>query len=280
MPFFQRGSFKDFMGNLAMAFNELRDEPSQAIPAVVTRNQERRREAGRTNATIDWLASQPGGAAYAQMIDAGATPSDAIRAYMEDARSGLDAPTVQTILTPEGGEVAVQWDEQAGQWIPLVAPEGAIPSPPDLSEGERQLVLFGNMQSTVMPVIDGLEETYDPSNFQDAAARSVPLFGNVFQSEIGQQYEAAARAWAEGALRLQTGAAATQDEINRTMETYFARPGDTPNTIAFKRQLRQAFTQNILGMGPAGAPQAPVIEPTGGADVNAQVLELESLLGQ
>lgn len=58
MPFFQRGSFKDFMGNLAMAFNELRDEPSQAIPAVVTRNQERRQEQATANRTADWLESQ------------------------------------------------------------------------------------------------------------------------------------------------------------------------------------------------------------------------------
>ena len=280
LPFYQRENFGRFMDALAVGLNELRDTPSQVIPAMVAQRQERRREEARTNATIEWLAGQPNGAPYVQMIDAGGSPADAIRAYMEDARRGLDAPTVQTILTPEGGEVAVQWDEQAGQWIPLVAPEGAIPSRPDLSESETKLVLFGNMQSTVMPIIDTLEETYDPSNIQDAAARALPVVGNVFQSDTGQQYEVAARAWAEGALRLQTGAAATQDEINRMMETYFARPGDSPNTIALKRQLRQAFTQNILGMGPAGAPQAPVIEPTGGADVNAQVLELEGLLGQ
>lgn len=58
LPFYQRDTFRDTMGNLALAFNELRDTPSQALPAIVTRNMERREQARRSNRTADWLESQ------------------------------------------------------------------------------------------------------------------------------------------------------------------------------------------------------------------------------
>lgn len=284
LPFYQRDRFGDFMGALAVGLNELRAQPSQAIPQMIERRQERQQQERQGNATAQWLASRPDGAAYAQLIQAGASPSEALAAYMQSARAGVEAPRVETILTPEGGEVAVQWDEATGQWVPLNAPEGAIPRPPDRNEGENRLALFGSLQQTTQPFIDRVEETYDPSNIQDTAARNVPLVGNFFQSEVGQQYEAAARAWAEGALRLQTGAAATQDEINRMMDTYFARPGDTPNTIALKRDLRRAFTDTILGLtGNLGVNVAPVTgsaAPAGQRSVDDTVSELEALLGQ
>ena len=286
MPFYQRPRFADFMGSLAVGLNELRQRPSEAIPQIVAANQQRRQDTRKSNATASWLASQPNGAAYAQLIEAGSSPSDALAAYLEASRSGTQAPRVETILTPEGGEVAVQWDENSAQWVPLNAPEGAIPRPPDRSEQENKLVLFGSLQSTTQPFIDRVEAQYDPSNIQDAAARSIPLVGNFFQSEVGQQYEAASRAWAEGALRLQTGAAATADEIQRTRDTYFARPGDTPNTIALKRDLRRAFTDTILGLtGNVGVQVAPLsgagsAAPTGGVSMSDVAAELNAVLNQ
>lgn len=285
LPFYQRPRFADFMGALAVGLNELRQEPSTTIPQIVAANQQARKDTRQRNATTDWLASQPGGSSYAQLIQAGASPSEALSAYIQALRSGTEAPRVETILTPEGGEVAVQWDERAGQWVPLNAPEGAVPRPPDRTEQENKLALFGSLQSTTQPFIDRVEETYDPANIQDAAARSIPIVGNFFQSEVGQQYNAAARAWSEGALRLQTGAAATQDEINRMMETYFAQPGDTPNTIAVKRDLRRAFTDTILSLtGNLGANVAPVTGagPTatpGVPSIDQTVDEVEAILG-
>lgn len=286
LPFYQRPRFADFMGALAVGLNELRQEPSTTIPQIVAAGQQARKDTRQRNATTDWLANQPGGSSYAQLIQAGASPSEALSAYIQALKSGIEAPRVETILTPEGGEVAVQWDERAGQWVPLNAPEGAVPRPPDRSAEENKLALFGSLQSTTQPFIDRVEETYDPANIQDAAARSIPIVGNFFQSEVGQQYNAAARAWSEGALRLQTGAAATQDEINRMMETYFAQPGDTPNTIAVKRDLRRVFTDTILsltgnlganvapvaGAGPTATPEVPSIDQT--------VAELEAVLNQ
>ena len=54
-PFYQRDTFRDFMGNLAIGLNELRLNPSETIPAVVTRNQERRQERATANRTVEEL---------------------------------------------------------------------------------------------------------------------------------------------------------------------------------------------------------------------------------
>lgn len=63
-------------------------------------------------------------------------------------------------------------------------------------------------------------------------------------------YDAAATQWAEGALRIATGAAATPPEMERTKKSYFAQPGDTPQTIAFKAQMREMYQRSIeRGLG-------------------------------
>lgn len=55
MPFYQRENFGRFMDALAVGLNELRDTPSQAIPAMVAQRQERRREQATANRTVEEL---------------------------------------------------------------------------------------------------------------------------------------------------------------------------------------------------------------------------------
>jgi hypothetical protein len=77
-PFYQRGSFQDFMGNLAIGLNELRLNPSETIPAVVTRNQERRQERATANRTVEELRRR-GRDDLAGAIESGSlTPRDAM----------------------------------------------------------------------------------------------------------------------------------------------------------------------------------------------------------
>jgi hypothetical protein len=58
LPFYQRDRFADVMGGLAVGLNELRGQPSQAIPAIVARGQDRREDRRQRNMTADWIASQ------------------------------------------------------------------------------------------------------------------------------------------------------------------------------------------------------------------------------
>ena len=125
-----------------------------------------------------------------------------------------------------------------------------------LSERQSQLVLFGNQMQNMQPVLDNLETQFDPANIGDAAASATGTFGNFVKSQEKQLYDTAAAAWAEGVLRIQTGAAATQPEIERVVRTYFAQPGDTPETVQFKRQARETFFESVAAAS-GGAVEAP-----------------------
>jgi hypothetical protein len=125
-----------------------------------------------------------------------------------------------------------------------------------LTEKQSQLALFGNMMNTTMPVINDLEEKFDPANLRDNIAARGGIVGNYIKSPEYRKYETAARAWGEGVLRIQTGAAATQSEIDRVFTTYFAQPGDEPEEVSFKRQLREAFAESI-GVAGGGAVATP-----------------------
>lgn len=172
------------------------------------------------------------------------------------------APTVQKVTLSDGSEMAVQWDPASSAWIPINAPEGGGSLKPQkgMTESQSKLTLFQTLQTETQPVLLDLETQFDPANINDAAARSTPIAGNFFQSEQGQIYNSAARAWAEGALRIATGAAATPEEMQRTLGTYFAQPGDTPNTIAFKAQMREMYNRainNSLGQSSGGSLPLP-----------------------
>lgn len=141
--------------------------------------------------------------------------------------------------------------------------DGNVDAKPDkLTERQSQLVLFGEQMDATQPVLDELETRFDPANVGDAAAAAAGVFGNFLKSEEKQLYETAAEAWAEGVLRIQTGAAATQPEIDRVKNTYFARPGDSARTVMFKRQMREQFKQSVVAAaGGAIAPDDPDVVP-------------------
>lgn len=170
-----------------------------------------------------------------------------------------EAPTVKKVLLPDGSEAAVQWDPnnpghdgQPGAWVPIDAPQGGRGLTPKdkLTESQSKLTLFRSMQSETQPFLLEMEKRWNPANIQDAAARSLPIGEAFFQTQEGQMYSAAASAWAEGALRIATGAAATPEEMKRTIKTYFASPGDTPTTVAFKAELRNMYDRSIQrGLG-------------------------------
>ncbi|WP_147296834.1 phage tail tip lysozyme [Paracoccus thiocyanatus] len=169
------------------------------------------------------------------------------------------APTTKNVTLPDNSEVMVQWNPQTQVWDAAPIPQGGTTgtgAPVKLTESQAKTTLFSRMQEETAPVLNQIEQGWNPANVADAAARSLPIAGNFFQSEEGQIYRSAAEAWAEGALRISTGAAATQPEIDRNMRIYFAQPGDTPNVVAFKQRMRDMYNRAIqasLGENP-GAP--------------------------
>lgn len=209
---------------------------------------------------------QPGPDGQAQVLFDGNTPEPGFRlasqqeeqAYGGPGQIGPDGkfyplenaasePLVRNVKLADGSEVMVQWNQQTQKWDPAPIPEGGSGGQPrdKLTESQSKITLFQTLQTETAPVLDQIEKIWDPANIPDAAARSTPIAGNFFQSQQGQIYYSAASAWAEGALRISTGAAATEPEIQRTLKTYFAQPGDTPQTVQFKNQMRAMYERSI-----------------------------------
>lgn len=170
------------------------------------------------------------------------------------------APVTKNVTLSDGSEVMVQWNPEKRVWDAAPIPEGGTLGTgggAGLTESQAKTTLFATLQNETAPVLSQIESIWDPANIGDAAARSTPIAGNFFKSEQGQIYDAGAAAWAEGALRISTGAAATEPEIARVKNTYFAQPGDTPNVVEFKRQMREMYSRAI---------QASLGNPAAGGD--------------
>lgn len=84
LPFYQRSRFGNTMGNLAMAFNSLRQRPDDNIPRIITGQRATREQDAAKNRTIEWFLSQPDGARYAEMAEAMGTQV-AFQVYQADA---------------------------------------------------------------------------------------------------------------------------------------------------------------------------------------------------
>lgn len=68
---------------------------------------------------------------------------------------------------------------------------------------------------------------------------------NVLQSSDQQVYRQAQRAFTEARLRKESGAAIPQGEYDTDAQTYFAQPGDKPETVRKKRAARQAVLNGL-----------------------------------
>jgi hypothetical protein len=70
---------------------------------------------------------------------------------------------------------------------------------------------------------------------------------NFLQSREGQSYRQAQRAFTEARLRKESGAAIPPSEYDNDARTYFAQPGDAPETIKQKQAARKTVLESIAG---------------------------------
>jgi len=116
LPFYQRDRFSNTMGNLAMAFNTLRQRPDENIPRIVTGQRAAREQDSANNRTVEWLSSQPGGERFAGLVESIGAAA-ALQAYQQ----AQPAPAYQTV---RGSEIGLEGP--AGDRLYNVAPDGKI----------------------------------------------------------------------------------------------------------------------------------------------------------
>lgn len=168
--------------------------------------------------------------------------------------------------------VPVQNSDGTVTYIRRSQAEGRIVPPRStgdkLTETEAKGTLFWRQMSSAEEAARGLAgPTFDMANL--GSQLGVRMAGsdmtNWLAPEKAQQYAQAAEQWAEAYLRLKTGAATTADEIKRNARAYFPQPGDLPQTILQKNQMRARAIDDvsiIAGRGvdkspPGGSPPAP-----------------------
>ena len=279
--FYNRDSFKDTAATLAQGFGRMGIMGMEDLADQVAGQ---RTEAKARNKTVEYLRN----AGRDDLADAVESRSlngrDAAGIMFAQPKSkGYET---KVIKLADGSEAMVERKKGTNDpWQPSRLPEGATTgtgeSTKDLTADQSKLTLFRSMQTETQPVLLALEDQFDPANFQDPTLARIPIAGNYFTSPEYQMYQTAAAAWAEGALRIATGAAATQPEIERNIKTYFAQPGDTPQTVAFKSKMRDMYDRSVLrALGqetkgvalPVPTPKDFAENPTGGDYPNAPAI--------
>ena len=253
--FFQRDTFKDTAANLAQGFAAMGSSPAlQKMTADVA---SQRTESKAKNKTIEYLRTN-GRGDLADAVESGSLGIRDAAVIMFEKPKALGYET-KTITMADGSEVMVEREKGTNNpWQPSQLPEGGTAGGGGnvkLTEAQGKLTLFKTLQTETQPVLLALEKQFDPANLSDPTMARIPIAGNYFASPEYQMYTTAAAAWAEGALRIATGAAAQQSEIERNIKTYFAQPGDTPQTVAFKSQMREMYNRAVngaLGQAPTG----------------------------
>lgn len=155
--------------------------------------------------------------------------------------AGVDAQGNPVFFQPAkgGGAPAV---------IPGVTPPPREEKPPTESQAKAQT--FYSQMTTANKEINNLEkEGFNPTKISSQIETSLagtPLTAVV--SPKAQQARQAQEQWAESFLRVKTGAAATQGEVDRNVRTFFPQIGDSPQVIAQKARARKQAEQDVLQM--------------------------------
>ena len=256
--FFQRDSFKDTAALLAQGFGRMGIMGMEEIADDIAKQ---RTENKARNKTLEYLAQMPNGEELVKLAEIAGPAAVAKQVLAQRFAKPKDVEYETKILKlADGSDVMVERLKGTNDpWQPSQIPAGGTTGSgapvKKLTEGQSKLTLFQTLQTETQPVLLALENQFDPANLKDPTMSRLPIAGNYFKSPEYQMYETAAAAWAEGALRIATGAAAQQSEIERNIKTYFAQAGDTPQTVAFKARMRDMYSRavnNSLGQAPTG----------------------------
>ena len=83
LPFYQRPTFSNLMGDLALGFNQMRLRPDPGLAQRIGGYRQQREQQAQTNRTLEYLQQQPGSEAFLEMIRAGGQPAAVLQAYQK-----------------------------------------------------------------------------------------------------------------------------------------------------------------------------------------------------
>lgn len=190
--------------------------------------------AGREGGGVEDLAL------HKRAIAAGLTPGT--DAYNQFMLNGGVKKNARIVYGPDGNPIFYE------------GPAGGEEKP--LREFEAKAVQFYKRMSDSLPRVEKAENALMGENggpsMLDTFADNFGSAGNFIKSKEYQTYQAAAREWIAGLLRLDSGAAVPESEFQRYFSTYFFAPGDNEQTREAKRQARITAMEALKGIQPPG----------------------------
>lgn len=213
----------------------------------------RRQQAPAAPQSMTAPVSQPSGPAGAVAPSGGVAVPAAAQDAMPEAPAAV--PGFRMRAAPAG----YQW---RGDGLIEPIPGGpADPRTQGLTEAQSRSNFFGAQMRMGDEVLRGLNV---PSNAMLLAYRNLPSVPvNYGASANDQMYFNAARLFAAGVLRKETGAAMTPGEVLDVAERFFPTPFDRPQVIEQKARARQQIISSIAAELPGGQLRGELPSTTG-----------------
>ena len=114
--------------------------------------------------------------------------------------------------------------------------QNATTPPKAPTEGEKNSLSFFNRMKEAINNLEKVEQTIAQGGFGAQVRLKLPTW---LQTEEEKLYSQAARQFTEARLRKESGAAIPDSEFENDRITYFPQIGDSPSTLAQKRQARE-----------------------------------------
>ena len=110
VPFYQRPTFSNLMGDLALGFNQMRLRPDEGLAQRIGGRRQQREQQAQTNRSIEYLKQQPGSAPFIEYINAGMSVPQALQLYQQSRQQAVAEPmrgieVGDRIVNPVTGEV-------------------------------------------------------------------------------------------------------------------------------------------------------------------------------
>lgn len=125
-----------------------------------------------------------------------------------------------------------------------------------LNESEGKATLYLSQMVDASNTLDALEAKGVKPSPVSVAATNTP-YTNWMASSEQQKVAQTQRQWAEAYLRAKTGAAATADEVNNNIRTFFPVVGDSAEVIKQKATARKQAEEAMLAPVGRGADRVP-----------------------
>lgn len=175
-----------------------------------------------------------------------------------------DARGRNQVVTGGDGTVSLV-DLKSGTSRPVMDASGQpMQAKAPLTEVQAKATSFSMRMTDADKVIEKMEadKAFDPAairtQWAGQSGMAAPL--NYLASSKAQQYEQAKRNWVTANLRLESGAAIPEDELQQEYRKWFPIPGDSPEVVKQKSDSRKIAEQAMRVQAGPGARQLPAQE--------------------